>query len=165
MEKLGIQPIQLLLQAINFLIILLILKKFLYRPILKMLDDRKKKIDEGLLYSDRMKSEFEKSEKKRAEVVEKGKIEAQKLIIEARKAAKEKENEIIEKAEKEAAGIIERAEKENMRLRQDLEKEIQIKAVNIAERIVKKTVIDALNEKMHRAIIDKKLKEISSKIK
>jgi len=85
MEKLGIQPIQLLLQAINFLIILLILKKFLYRPILKMLDDRKKKIDEGLLYSDRMKSEFEKSEKKRAEVVEKGKIEAQKLIIEARK--------------------------------------------------------------------------------
>jgi len=97
--------------------------------------------------------------------VEKGKIEAQKLIIEARKAAKEKENEIIEKAEKEAAGIIERAEKENMRLRQDLEKEIQIKAVNIAERIVKKTVSDALNEKMHRAIIDKKLKEISSKIK
>ena len=34
-----------------------------------------------------------------------------------------------------------------------------------SERIVKKTVSDALNEKMHRAIIDKKLKEISSKIK
>src|SRR3989344_7992101 len=103
MEKLGIQPLSLLLQVINFLILLFVLKKYLYTPILNMLNDRKKKIEEGLSYSEKMKSEFEKSEKKRAEIIDKGKLEAQKIVEEGRHAAKGKENELIAKAEKEAS--------------------------------------------------------------
>ena len=73
MENLGIQPVPLLLQAINFLLLLFILKKYLYKPILKALEDRKKKIEEGLAYSEKMKAEAEKSEKKREEIISRAK--------------------------------------------------------------------------------------------
>ena len=54
MEKLGIEPILLLTQVINFTILVVVLTKFLYKPILKMLDERKKKIEEGLTLSREM---------------------------------------------------------------------------------------------------------------
>lgn len=165
MEKLGIQPIQLLFQAINFLLLMVILKKFLYQPIFKMLSDRKKKIEEGLIYSEKMKIEFEKSEKKSIEIVEKGKSEAQKIVDEAIKEAKNRQNQIIEKAEKEAAEIIERAQKEIDILREKLEKDLHKKAIVVAERIVEKVVKRALSESAHRSIIDKKLKEITNQLK
>ncbi|MCL4338932.1 hypothetical protein M1271_04545, partial [Patescibacteria group bacterium] len=64
MEKLGVEPFQLLTQLFNFFLMVFILTKFLYKPITKKLEERKKKIEEGLEYADRMKSEMEKSDKK-----------------------------------------------------------------------------------------------------
>ncbi|OGG04467.1 ATP synthase F0 subunit B [Candidatus Gottesmanbacteria bacterium RBG_16_37_8] len=165
MEKLGIQPIPLLLQVINFLLLLLLLKKFLYAPILQMLKDRRKKIEEGLEFGEKMKVEFDKSEKKRSEIVNKGKIEAQKIVEEARKTAKKKEEELIDKAEKEAAEIIERAEKELAVMKEKLEKDIHGKAIEVAQRLVEKLIKDALSETAQKAIIDKKIKEVTNQLK
>src|SRR3989338_9157846 len=54
MDKIGVEPVALLTQIINFLLMVLILSKILYKPILKMLDERKKKIEEGLKYTAKM---------------------------------------------------------------------------------------------------------------
>ena len=48
MENIGIEPYQLLTQVINFALMIFILTKLLYKPILKGLEERKKKIEEGL---------------------------------------------------------------------------------------------------------------------
>lgn len=49
MEQLGIEPQLLLAQLVNFLIILFVLSKLLYKPILGMIEKRKKEIAEGSL--------------------------------------------------------------------------------------------------------------------
>jgi len=165
MEKLGIQPIPLILQVINFLILLFILKKFLYSPILKMLDERKKKIEEGLAYSEKMKSDFAKSENKRAEIVAKGKLEAQKMIADAGKEAKRKENEIITKAQQEAKELIGKAEKEISLMREKLEKDLHKRAVEIAARMVEKIIKEALTGEMQKSVVDKKLKQVEARLK
>src|SRR3989338_7324895 len=136
MENLGIQPISLLLQSINFLLLLLILKKFLYKPILKVLADRKKKIEEGLSYSDKMKSEFEKSEKKRDEILVRARSDGKTIIEEAKRAAKKREEELLEKAQREAQEMI-------------------------AKKIVEKVIKEALTENTQKALIDRKIKEIA----
>ena len=48
LNQFGVQPILLAAQVVNFLILLFILKKFLYGPILKVLDSRKKTIEQSL---------------------------------------------------------------------------------------------------------------------
>src|SRR3990167_4874990 len=108
MEKLGVQLIPLLLQGFNFLLLLFILKKYLYKPVLKILQERKKKIEEGLEFSEKMRAELGKSEKKAAEITDKARLEAQKIISQAKSDAKKKENEILSAAENEASEKIAR---------------------------------------------------------
>jgi len=48
LKEFGIQPTLLLAQIVNFLIILFVLKKFFYKPIIKVLDARKKRIEVSL---------------------------------------------------------------------------------------------------------------------
>ena len=161
MENLGIQPISLLLQSINFLLLLLILKKFLYKPILKVLADRKKKIEEGLSYSDKMKSEFEKSEKKRDEILVRARSDGKTIIEEAKRAAKKREEELLEKAQREAQEIIAKGKREIEAMKEDLAKDLRLEAVMIAEKIVEKVIKEALTENTQKALIDRKIKEIA----
>ena len=161
MENLGIQPISLLLQSINFLLLLLILKKFLYKPILKVLADRKKKIEEGLSYSDKTKSEFEKSEKKRDEILVRARSDGKTIIEEAKRAAKKREEELLEKAQREAQEIIAKGKREIEAMKEDLAKDLRREAVMIAEKIVEKVIKEALTENTQKALIDRKIKEIA----
>jgi len=161
MEKLGIQPIPLLLQGINFLILLLILKKYLYKPILTALAERKKKIEEGLEYSQKTKAEFEKSEKKGEEILSRARSEGQKIIEEAKRVSKKKEAELIEKAEKQAQEIVAKARQENEVLKEELEKDLKREAIEMAERIVERVIKESLTESAHKALIDRKIKEVA----
>lgn len=165
MEKLGIQPIQLLTQTFNFLVLLFILRKFLYKPILKALDDRRKKIEEGLSYAEQTKKEFEKSEQKKEEILQKALGEARKITQEAKKTAAKIEAEIMAKAEERAKEIIEKARKEAATEREQIEKEVKKEAVEIAARMVEKLMKDALLVTDHQAIVDKKLKELNKLVK
>jgi len=47
-NQFGINPLLLLAQVVNFAVLLFILKRFLYKPILKVLEERKKRIEESL---------------------------------------------------------------------------------------------------------------------
>ena len=84
LSQLGIDWHLLLSQAVNFLVLLIVLRFFLYKPLLKLLADRKKKIEEG---------------------VEKAKM-ADVRLLEANEKSKEK----IKEAEKQAIGIIQKTE-------------------------------------------------------
>ena len=57
MEILGLNLWEFIFTIFNFLLLLFLLKKFLYKPILKMLDDRKKSIDEALDAADSARQE------------------------------------------------------------------------------------------------------------
>lgn len=162
MEKLGIEPIQLLTQLFNFIVMVFILTKLLYKPLNKVLEERKRKIAEGLAYTQKMQEESEKSEQKREEVITEAKKEARKIIEEGKKSGKKLEEEIIEKAHKEAEAVLVKARKEIELERQDLEKSMRVQTVEIASAMTEKVLMDVLSGDDHRTIIDKKLKEIAN---
>lgn len=152
---------QLATQAANFLIMVFILSKFLYKPILKKLDERKKKIQEGLEYTEKIKSEYEKTEKKRQEILEKAKNDAGKLIEEAKISAKKLEAEKLKKAEEEAGHIIIRAREEIEAERQNMKQILRKETVELAQVWLETILGKVLNEKTQKNIIDKKISELA----
>lgn len=161
MEKLGVQPIQLLAQIFNFLILMVILKKYLYKPILKALEDRKKKIEDGLRFSEKAKQELEEAEKKKEEIVNHAKLEAAKIMAEAKKAGKKKELEIVEAAEKQAAEVIKKGKKDLEENKKQMEKQLEKETVDIATALVEKLLRQALSEADQNKILEKKLKDFA----
>ena len=105
MEKLGVQPFYLIAQIVNFLVLFVLLKKFLYKPILKVLDERKKKIQDGLDKAKRIDGEMQALEEKKVQEFEKAKKEAQEILEDAKKSAQELKAEMTNQAQEEAAKI------------------------------------------------------------
>ena len=112
MEALGIDIKILIAQIVNFLIVLFLLKKFLYGPILSMLDERKTKIDQGLKDSEKAKEMLNNVEIETDKKNEKAFNDAKILVENAKKEAAEKSALIIKKANSDADEIMRKAQVE-----------------------------------------------------
>lgn len=164
MEQLGIQPTQLLLQIFNFLVLMFLLSKFLYQPVAKMLDERKRKIEEGLKYRELTKQEFDESQKKREEILKKAKEEGRTLIDEAKKEAKLTEADIVRQAQKEAQNILQKAKKDIDLEKIEMRKRMEDETVELASAMVGKILEQVLDERQQRQIIGKKIDIIAKRI-
>src|SRR3990167_6065185 len=93
LKSFGIQPTLLLAQIVNFLIILFLLKKFFYKPIIKMLEDRKKRIEESLKNAQLIEEKLKKTEEKSALILQNAQKNAQDLLDSAKKETERITNE------------------------------------------------------------------------
>ncbi len=160
MEKLGIQLPLLLTQIVNFSIMLAVLTKLLYKPILKGLRQRQEKIAAGLAFSEKAKVEEEKLAKKRQELLEEARQESKKIFEEAKKEAKKIKDEIVASGKVELDVLKTRIEKELASKRDEMEKEITGQTVEIAGEMVKRLLKDILTKADQHQMIARKLKEI-----
>src|SRR6267142_5959199 len=102
-EQFGWEPKLFLSQVISFVIVAVLLKRFAYKPILAVLEERRQRIAEGLLNADKIKQQLAEAEQRYQEILAKGNSEAQKMIDEARASAgviaERKQEEAIAAAE------------------------------------------------------------------
>ncbi|MBI3633374.1 MAG: hypothetical protein HY226_03730 [Candidatus Vogelbacteria bacterium] len=113
---LGINWQLLLAQGVNFFVLVIALNFFLYKPLLKLLNDRKRRIEEGLRNADAMDKRLtEIDELKRAEIL-KGEKEALSIIEAANKAGQANRVEILKTAEADAESVKKKAEELSRRL-------------------------------------------------
>src|SRR5260370_7721843 len=71
-------------QVISFCIVAFLLQRFAYKPILAILEERRRKIEEGQINAEKIKKELAEAEKRYQEIVAKGNADAQKMLEEAR---------------------------------------------------------------------------------
>lgn len=161
MEQLGVEPKLLIAQIVNFLIIIFVLTKLLYQPILRMLAKRKKEIEEGLALTEKLRLEEEKLAAKREQVLDAARKEGQKLIDEARGQAAEAEKEIVAEAHVQAEEIIKRARAETERLRGEMEKDLRTNAVALATAMARKLLSSVLSAKDQHKLIAAHVKKLS----
>src|SRR3954454_9737012 len=74
-------------QVISFVMVALALRQFAYRPLLKVLQERRDRIAEGLANADKIKQQLAEAEQRHAEILTKANAEAQKMIDHARESA------------------------------------------------------------------------------
>src|SRR5208282_5397583 len=83
----GVDWPHLIPQIISFCIVCALLYRFAYRPVLTMLEERRKQIAEGLASAEKLKAELAQTEARRQEMMEQANAQATGLIQEARAAA------------------------------------------------------------------------------
>jgi F-type H+-transporting ATPase subunit b len=160
MEKLGIEPMMLLTQIVNFTIMVVILAKFLYKPILRMLDERRKKIEEGLELTEKMKLTEESLQKEKEKVLDKARTEGQKIIEEYKLRAKKTEVEMLDLANAEIAGLKMKAKKEIEEERKRLVEDLNKQVLSIAISMTKTFVAQILDKKGQEELIERKLRKL-----
>ena len=109
LQTLGVQWPKLIAQVVNFAIILFILWKFAYRPVLKMLEDRRQRVSEAMINAEKAREELAKTEAARQGVLAETNAQANKMLEEARAAAARVREQETQKAIKEAEEIVKKA--------------------------------------------------------
>ena len=150
----GVNPWTALFTFCNAIITFLVLKKFLFKPVKQMVDDRQAEID--AMYADaeaarRQARELEQQYQDRLEGV---KRESDAMLRQANARAQAREAELLAEARQQAAALRQRAEaqiaQEKKKAANELKAEIGGIAMQIASRVVEREV----SEQDHRALID-----------
>lgn len=132
--------------VLTFLIVWWVLRKFAWKPLLLMLNERDKSIDEALKSADKAREEMKKLEGKNEEMVKEAKLEREKLLKEARESQSQILTEARVKAKEEAAKMVEKARKEIEAEREnafnEMKSELAGFAVEIAEKIIRRELKD-----------------------
>lgn len=105
-EKFGIDWKMMLAQLINFGIVFFILRAFAYKPILKLLDNRRKKIEDGLAFAEKSKSELANIENLKIEEAKKAHLQSIEVIKGAEVSAGKVRDEIVAGGEVEKQKLI-----------------------------------------------------------
>jgi F-type H+-transporting ATPase subunit b len=160
MEGLGINWNLLVAEIVNFFILLLLLKKFLYKPLLGMLEERRIKIEEGIKKSEEAEISLQKIRALGEEIKEKGEQKARDVMVIAEKRSQEKAKTILAGADEEKTRIIAAAktaaEQEKEAAREQQGKE----AVNLAFILAEKILKEEMNKEKDKKIIEKLAKEL-----
>src|SRR5688572_20543896 len=140
----GWTPQLFISQVVLFCIVAFVLTKFAYGPILKMLEERRNRIEEGLKNAEKIKSELASTEAARKQVLDQANVQATKLIEEARAAAAKVQEVETQKAIAAAKEIVEKArqamEAEHARMLAELRREVGRLVVATTGRVVGKTL-------------------------
>ncbi len=160
--ELGFNLPALIAQLINFTILLLLFSAVLYKPLLKMLDERKRRIEEGLQASEEAKQRLSLTEQEIAKELDKARQEGQQLVAQAQQVSTRIQEESRQQARTDAENLLERARSEIQLERDaaiaDLRKEFAGLTITAAERVIKKS----LDPAAHRDLIEEVLAQAPS---
>jgi F-type H+-transporting ATPase subunit b len=144
LSSLGFQTGKFLWAIANFLVLLFILKKLLYKPMLQMLDDRKKSIEDAITNAETAKDEAVKLRKEYESRLAEARQEAQDILAKATKIGEEIKQEIVASAQSEATKAIQRAQEEIARERDQavsaLRDEVATLVILAAGKVLGKTI-------------------------
>lgn len=160
-KNFGIQPTLLLAQIVNFLIILFLLRKFFFGPIVKMLDSRKKRIEESLKNADLIEEKLQKTNEDSKKIIEEAEQNAQRLLSDAKTQAQKIIDKATEEAKKStsdamiAAGDQIKAEKEKA------VEQVEHEAMIIISSVVKKVLGKTLSTKEKAEMTKEAVKEMT----
>ena len=131
-------------QVISFCIVAYLLQRFAYKPILAVLEERRRKIEEGQINAEKIKKELAEAEKRYQEIVTKANADAQKMIDEARESAahlsERKQQEAIGAAEQIIAKARDAAALEHERTMESLKRELGRLVVDTTAKVTGKVL-------------------------
>jgi F-type H+-transporting ATPase subunit b len=144
----------LLVQAVNFGLLLIVLAKLLYRPLLSKMEERSQAIKKSLEEAQAARAEAQREREEHAARIQAAHAEAQAIRAAALAEAAEEQRRLVEAARAEAARLVDSAraelEQDVRRARQQLRQEVSDLAITVAERLIKKS----LRDEDHRRIVE-----------
>lgn len=157
LTKLGIDGRLLIAQIINFLVLLFILYKVLYKPVLKVLDERQKKIETSLKHAKQIEKNLFESQGEKEKILTEARNEAGKVIAESRETAEKLRNDLTNKAKEEVADILEQGKKQLESDKEVMFKELKNEVASMVTIATEKLLKERVNEAVDKNVIEKNL--------
>lgn len=161
LRPLGVDPILLIAYVINFIILLVLLRLFLYRPILNMLAERRQKIQESLEQADKVRQEAEIQQAEFQRELEEARKTSQEAAARAAQETEKMREAILADARREAEQIRDQAhqqiEVERQQAMAELQRQVVDLAVDLSRKVLGQTVM--VDEPAQRRLIQQFLQE------
>ena len=143
-ETFGLNLWMFLSQVVSFTIVALLLRRFAYKPILAVLEERRRTIEEAQINSEKIKQQLADAEQRYQEILQKANAQAQKMIDEARESAglvaERQQQQAVAEAEQIIAKAHEAAALEHERTMAELKRELGRLGVNTTAKVTGKVL-------------------------
>ncbi|MDP2631430.1 MAG: F0F1 ATP synthase subunit B [Candidatus Uhrbacteria bacterium] len=150
-----------LAQLVNFLIVLVILWIFLYKPVLKFLNERQEKIEKSVKHAEEIEKRVKAIDIERESIVTEARQAAQTILEKAQADSKTRSDEMVEAAKREVERVITRGKEqlagEKTEMMRELRKEVVALAVKAAERIL----TDGIDEKKSQSLAEEVVRKLT----
>lgn len=157
MGELGINPFYLAFQIVNFLLLVFLLHRLLYRPVLNMLDQRKERIREGQEAAQQARTEAEQLRAEYERQLEESRAHARKIIEDATAAAERLREESVANAQQEAQRILEKGQEELRaevaHARRELRQEVATLSVAVAGKLIQESLDSEKNRELTARLV------------
>lgn len=155
LAHLHIEGSLLLAQVVNFLVLLFILGKFVYKPIMAMFEKRRLAIQESMEKSDLIAKQFQESQELRAKELQKARDEAQGILEETKLHAGALHDELMKKAYKEVEVLVLRVRKEIQAEKEEAVADAQKQLSTLLIPAVSRIMQEASDEKTQHAFLER----------
>lgn len=128
LSSFGVDWKLLIASIINFVILLFILNKIIYKPVLDVLDKRKKTIDESLENAAQIEKKLQETTESERQILHKARLEAQNMLKTAEEQAVTRQQEILDQAHEHAKKLIAETkielEQQNEKMKREIESQL-----------------------------------------
>lgn len=160
LESLGIEWKLLLAQIINFVVLIFLLKKFAYGPIINLLENRRQKIEQGLHQAEESEKKLAEVEKRVKVIEEAAYIEAKQIINKAKAQASQETAEAIRLAGKQAEKIVAGAKAEAEQVRDKALFEARQHIAQLISLAIEKVIGQQLDDQTKEKLTTKAVEEL-----
>lgn len=157
--SLGIDMPTLLAQLINVAVLFGLLYLVAYKPIMRMLDERSRRVKESMEQTEKIKQQAERAEEEAAKRIAEASKEGEEVLARAMRTGEEVRKEAQAQAQQEAETLISRARAEIQQERNEAVGELRQEFADLTVMAAEKVIDRSLDKKAHRQIIDKVLEE------
>lgn len=161
-EQFGVTWPKFIAQLVLFIIVYFVLNRFAFGPLLKVLEERRKRIEEGQLNAEKIKKQLAEAELRYQEVLRKANDDAQILLEESRKNNEAFSQREMEKAVKESAAIVERARHEITSERNRMVDEVKREMVSLVVKTTAKVAGKVLSPEDQKRLSEEAAKDLVS---
>ena len=156
----DINPSTAIFAIINFAILVVLLKVFLYKPVCNMLDSRKQEVANNLKSAEDAKLEAQKLKDEYAAQIQNARSEAQDIINQATKIGEQTKADIVNEARAEATRLVAKAQDEIVREKTEALNEIRNEIADLAVLAASKVVGKTIDVADHQNMVNNFVKEV-----
>ncbi len=156
----GFRPLEMFIQLFFFVVLLLLVKKFAWGPVVSMMQKREEYVASEIEAAEKSRAEAEESSKKAAEQLLQTKQEAQKIIEDAKLAGTKQEQNIIESARQEAERIKQAAQADIQNEKEKALQALQDKVASLSVLIASKVIEKEISAQDQEKLINEYIKEV-----
>lgn len=161
-QQFGVDWPHFISQVILFLIVYIVLNKLAFVPVLKLLTERRKRIEEAQLNAEKIKKQLAEAELRYQDILRKANEEAQALLVEANAASEAHTQKQLHQALQEAESIVLRAKEAIVHERSKMLDEVRNEMTSLVVRTTAKVVGRVLTDEDQNRLASETLREVAS---